>query len=164
MTANIILSMSEVIYDIQNKTYLTGRAREDGDNHRQVANMQANNDDPDLNQLLRSVQTALGNLSIEFSRWLPDSGDEFSNTDLPDAGQEVEFKMELPSNFNPAALRSLADASHQYVVALAVAEWFAITDKADAQQYASAAEEALSAVRRCLSRRVRPVRRPLPPI
>lgn len=42
---NLELKMSELIYDIQNKTYLTGRSLSSGSNHSHVANMQANDDD-----------------------------------------------------------------------------------------------------------------------
>ena len=52
-TIAITLYMSELIYDVQNKTYLTGRSRTNGTNHEEVANMQANDDDENANQILR---------------------------------------------------------------------------------------------------------------
>ena len=51
-TISITLDLNEIIYDIQNKTYLTGRSRHGGTNHEQVANMQANGDEESANQIL----------------------------------------------------------------------------------------------------------------
>lgn len=62
LTVNITLKIDEIIYDIQNKTYLTGKSRHDGKNHEQVANMQANDDEENANQILRSISSAFNNL------------------------------------------------------------------------------------------------------
>ncbi len=45
MQITVTIDIHELVYDIQNKTYLTGRSRGDGKNYRQVALMQVNNDD-----------------------------------------------------------------------------------------------------------------------
>ena len=42
---SITLYVSEMLYDIQNKTYLTGRSRQNGQNHEEVANMMASDDE-----------------------------------------------------------------------------------------------------------------------
>ena len=57
-TITITEYMSELLYDIQNKTYLTGRSRQTGANHEEVANMQANDDDENANQIIRSIGNA----------------------------------------------------------------------------------------------------------
>lgn len=150
--------MPEIIYDIQNKTYLTGRSRATADNHRQVAQMQANNDDSNLNQILRSVQTAVGYLQQELGEWVAPQLAAASNLQLPDAAGAVSIDIEYPANFNSSMARGLADAAHQYVVAFAVAEWFVITNKPDASQYTEIASEALKMVGRAMSQRVRPKR------
>ncbi len=156
---SLTLAMSEIIYDIQNKTYLTGRSRADGTNHRQVAQMQANNDDSNLNQILRSVQTALGNLRQELGEWIVAEKGISSNLVLPSPDGSLTLKLEYPANFNATMVASLTDACHQYLVAYAVAEWFVITNKADSAQYTAIAEEALKGVGRSMSQRTRP-RRP----
>lgn len=152
------LSVAEIVYDVQNKTYLTGRSRADGENHRQVAQMQANNDDSNLNQVLRSVQTALGNLCQELGEWLVPETVLGSNLQLPDPAGTVVLKVEYPANYNTSMVRGLVDASHQYIVAFAVAEWFVITNKADAPQYTAIAAEALKMVGKAMSQRTRPAR------
>ena len=52
---SITLYVSEMLYDIQNKTYLTGRSRQNGQNHEEVANMMASDDEENGNQVLRSL-------------------------------------------------------------------------------------------------------------
>ena len=61
------LKMSELIYDIQNKTYLTGRSVSDGSNLSHVANMQANDDDENAAQILRSITMAESKLRNRLS-------------------------------------------------------------------------------------------------
>lgn len=70
----LTLFVSELVYDIQNKTYLTGRSRQTGSNHEEVANMQANDDDENANQILRSIQNAFGTLKTKLAEWLNDDG------------------------------------------------------------------------------------------
>lgn len=161
MNSTITISIPEVVFDIQNKTYLTGRSRDDGSNGRQIAAMQAGNDDPDLNQILRSLQTALGTLIQEFADWLPEGDKQYSNLDLPSLEKDLQLDLDLPSYFNSAVLRGVTDAAHAYLTAYAISEWFGITNKADAQQYTAAAAESIASLRRAMTRRVSPVRRKL---
>lgn len=73
-TITMTLYVSELVYDVQNKTYLTGRSRQTGTNHEEVANMQANDDDENANQILRSIQNAFGTLKTKLSEWLDEDG------------------------------------------------------------------------------------------
>lgn len=162
-SGELSLSMPEIIYDVQNKTYLTGRSRAEGENHRQVANMQANNDDSNLNQILRSAQSAISLLMQELGEWILPESALPTNTHIPNPQESVVIKVEYPANFNSAMVRGLVDAAHQFIVAFAVAEWFSITNKADAAQYTAMANEALKSVGKAMSKRVRPSR-PTPPV
>ena len=125
-TIHINLNLNEIVYDIQNKTYLTGRSRHDGSNHEQVANMQANDDEECANQILRSIDTAFNNLKTKLSEYLVSLQVSGSN-DLPGADDSLELTLQMPSNYNNATVDTIASASHQYIVSSAVAEWFAIT-------------------------------------
>lgn len=68
------LYISELVYDIQNKTYLTGQSRRTGTNHEEVANMQANDDEENASQVLRSIQNAFGTLKTKLAEWLGEDG------------------------------------------------------------------------------------------
>lgn len=155
---SITLDIAEIIFDIQNKTYLTGRSRSDALSHERVAAMQANDDEENLDQVRRSVSTALAQLKTRVGEYLTVDATSARNALLEAAGSVV-LLLAMPSNYNTASLEAIAASAHDFIVARAVADWFVITDKSDASDYAEAAERALSALDVALCRRVRP-RRP----
>ncbi len=159
-TIHINLDLNEIIYDIQNKTYLTGKSRHDGTNHEQVANMQANDDEECANQILRSIDSAFNSLKTKLSEYLISLQVSGSNT-LPDSGGTLSFTLQMPSNYNNATVDTIASASHQYIVSSAVAEWFAITCKTDTPQYATLADVCLKIISEAVNRRKRPERKAL---
>lgn len=157
MQIKITIDIRELIYDIQNKTYLTGRSRGDGKNYRQVALMQANDDDENLNQIMRSVGNALARVQTELSEVMvlnTTTGD--NRLQLSDAPKELLLTM--PGNFNAAATGSVATSIHQYIVAYATSEWFMITNKSDTEDYSRLAQQSLEMLRESLCKRSRPSR------
>lgn len=90
-TITLTLYVSELVYDIQNKTYLTGRSRRTGTNHEEVANMQANDDDENANQILRSIQNAFGMLKTKLAEWLNDDGTTSSDELMTVTEPKMEY-------------------------------------------------------------------------
>jgi len=159
---NVTLHMSELIYDVQNKTYLTGRSRKDGNNVEAVANMQADDDDENLNQVLRCIGDSYSDLKSRMSEYLTDSGTSVSNEQLS-SSSDLTLSLLLPSNYNFAAKNAVSSSMHQYIVNNAVAKWFNITNKSDAAEYAAFAASNLSTLDAALNKRVRQVRsNPMP--
>ena len=79
----ITLYMSELIYDFQNKAYLTGRSRRAGNMDAEAAsNIQASDDDEDMNQALRSIQNAYSQLLVELSEAIVKDGGTTSSNKL----------------------------------------------------------------------------------
>ena len=156
-TITITLYMSEIVYDVQNKTYLTGRSRQSGENHEEVANMQANDDDENANQILRSIGNAYGTLRTKLSEYINEAETTSSN-ELIDDETNITVSLSMPSNYNKATKDTIADAMHQYIVNLAIGDWFIITNKADAADYNTMAGAALTEIREALNKRVRPTR------
>lgn len=155
----ITLYLSEIVYDVQNKTYLTGRSRKTGENHEEVANMQANDDDEDANQILRSVGNAFATLKTKLSEYLVDNGTTANNVLLNlNTSSTLTVALQMPSNFNAATNDTIGAALHQYLVNSAIGEWFTITNKADASDYVTLAAANLEEVREAINKRVRPVR------
>lgn len=66
----IKLKVSELVYDVQNRTDLTGQARYDGKNDEFVAKLRMNDDDENANQVLRSITTAYGRLKTKLSEYI----------------------------------------------------------------------------------------------
>lgn len=54
---SITLYLSEILYDIRNKAFLTGRSRETADNQAQISWSQLSSDEPEMGQIMRSVES-----------------------------------------------------------------------------------------------------------
>lgn len=156
-TITITLYKSELIYDVQNKTYLTGRSRQTGGNHEEVANMQANNDDENANQILRSLGNAFATLKTKLSEYLEESGTTANDIQMDDT-DNITIELKVPSNFNKATNDTVSAALHQYLVNTAIGDWFTITNKNDASDYITLAAANLEQIREAVNKRVRPTR------
>lgn len=154
---SIQLKMSEIIYDIQNKTYLTGRSISSGSNPGHVANMQANDDDENSAQILRSVTMAAAILRNRLAEYLDSSDVNVSNDSLT-AADNLGFSLNMPSNFNANVTKVLSDAIHQFIVSTAIADWFAITAKGETADYTETARSSLDVIVEALCKRRRPIR------
>lgn len=179
----ITLYMSELVYDFQNKAFLTGRSRKTDANAEQASNMQASDDEEDMNQTLRSIQGAYGTLLSVLSDGLyggfvEDGGEaastakpsyaslslstpsgETADNGLQDASTDLVLTLRVPSNFVMALKDTIASCLHDYVVNTALCDWFEITNKADAADYGAKAQAALVVLRQTLCRRERPTRK-----
>ncbi len=153
----ITLYTSEIIYDVQNKTFLTGRSRNIGTNHEEVANMQANEDEENESQILRSIGSAFAYLKTRLSEYIEETATTASNV-LHSKDENFTLALVLPSNVNQATSETISSAAHQYIVNLAMGDWFTITNKADASDYIAKAESNLQELREAINKRVRPVR------
>lgn len=151
------LNMPEIIFDIQNKTYLTGRSSADGSNHSHVANMQANADDENAAQILRSITMAYGILQNRLSEY-SETAENISTNDPLTSEDNLQLTLEMPSNFNAGVTKTIGEAAHQFIVASAVADWFAITAKGETADYTLVAAQSLKVLEEALCKRSRPLR------
>lgn len=157
MQITVTIDIKELVYDIQNKTYLTGRSRSDGKNYRQVALMQANDDDENLNQIMRSIRNAIAKVKGELAEVLNSTITKGDNTLITDS-EPLILQLEMPGNFNNAATDSITAAIHQFIVAYVTSEWFMITNKGDREDHAKVAETSLEMLRESLCKRQKPKR------
>lgn len=153
----ITLYMSELIYDVQNKTYLTGRSRQTGTNHEEVANMQANDDDENANQIMRSIGNAFANLKTKLSEYINETGTSTNDKQISSTGN-LTLSLNMPPNYNNASNDTISTALHQYLVNSAIGDWFTITNKNDASDYITLAAANLEQLREAVNKRMRPTR------
>ena len=153
----ITLYMSELIYDVQNKTYLTGRSRQTGTNHEEVANMQANDDDENLNQIMRSIGNAFANLKTKLSEYIKEETTTGTN-EMLSVDKDLTIGLNMPPNYNNASNDTISTALHQYLVNSAIGDWFTITNKNDASDYITLAAANLEQLREAVNKRMRPTR------
>lgn len=156
-TVSVTLYMSEILFDLQNETYLTGRSMQADGNVEAVASMQANEDDEDMNKLLRSVQNAFGTLRTKLSEYLVEDGTSATNA-LISKNSNIDISLQMPSNYNLATKETVAASCSKYITFSALAEWFKVTKKDEAADYIALANAAITELREALSKRVRPTR------
>jgi len=156
-TLTVTLYASELIYDIQNKTFLTGRSRRNGDNFEDVAHMQANDDEEVSNQILRSIGTAWSNLRTQLSEFVDEDGTTANNV-LISQEDNIVITLLLPSNYNNGTRDAISANLHDFIVNYAIGEWFSITNKSDAADYISKCSANIINIRDAINRRVRPER------
>lgn len=158
-TLNVVLYVSELVYDVQNKTYLTGRSRKAGGNDEEVANMQANSDEENENQVRRSIDNAFATLKMKLSEYMSVNEVRVDN-ELDTSTETLTLSLQMPNNYNAATAKTISSASHQFVVNTAIGDWFTITNKNDASDYVNMAAANLLEIRESINKRVRPVRTP----
>ena len=127
-TITITLYMSELVFDVQNKTYLTGRSRTNGENFEQVANMQADDEEESSKQILRSIGNAYGSLMAKLSEYVVSDKTTATNL-ITDQAANLTIALQMPGSYNKAANEAVVAAVHQYIVNTAIADFFVITNK-----------------------------------
>lgn len=160
-TIVVTLESKEIKFDVMNKSHLTGQARNaEGKDYRATAYMQASEDDEHAYQLLRSIINAFSHLKVELGEFLHEDGSTSNNriNKTVEDGGKLTLSFLLPSNFNNSACDSLGGMLHEYIVDRTLSEWFVITDKQDAQDYANLATDALNQAKQALYKRERPTR------
>lgn len=157
----VIQQVKELIYDIQNKAYLTGQAREaQGTGYEAASNMQASDDNENSYQLRRSLANAFSALKSLLGEYLDEETSTSDNLIYKEIDEDGKLQLDflLPSNYNDASADSLGNGIHAYLVDQALSEWFTITNQADVQAYTNHAAESLEIVKRALYKRSRPTR------
>ena len=154
--------VQELIFDVQNKAYLTGQAREaEGKKTYEAAsNMQASDDVENSYQIRRSLANAFSALKSLLGEYLSENSttsDNLINQEIDNDGV-LKLVFELPSNYNNASADSVGNGIHAYLVDMALGDWFAITNKEDAETYIAHAKVSLENVKRALFKRSRPER------
>lgn len=153
----VTLYISELLYEVRNKTWLTGQSRQNGQNFEEVANMQNNEDEEHQNQVLRSLGNAFATLKVRTAEYVVSAQTSSNNIQI-DADTNLILTLTMPSNYNQATADAVSLACHQYMVNTAIADWFTITNKADAADYLTLAGANITQIREAVSKRVRPVR------
>lgn len=161
-TLTVTQQVKELIYDIQNKAYLTGQAREaEGKKTYEAAsNMQASDDMENSYQIRRSLANAFAALKSLLGEYLSEdksTSDNLVNKEIDNDGV-LSLSFELPSNYNNASADSLGNGIHAYLVDMALGEWFSITNKEDAETYIQHSALSLETVKKALYKRSRPSR------
>lgn len=182
---SITLYLSEILYDIRNKAFLTGRSRETADNQAQISWSQLSGDEPEMGQIMRSVESALAVVQTKLAPYLeeitrerilrehhppcmphPEELIELSAEDdvlMPSEENAITLKLLMPDNYNQAFVPALSSSIHNFIVAAVLGEWFVISHPNEAKAYLQWAEGESANIKACLEKRIKPLRRRLHP-
>lgn len=159
----VTLYKEEMIYQVKNKTYLTGLSRENGQNFEQVERLQANDDESHVNQIIRSMDNAFAELKSKLAQYLASTSvaSASDNIQLATTGTGLTtyvMALNMPTNFNDAVKETIAAACDKYVVNTAIADWFVITKPDEAPSYIALAGTSLQTIREAINKRISPTR------
>lgn len=157
----VTLQVKEIMFDVMNKAYLTGQAREaSGKGYEEASNMQASEDTENSYQLRRSLANAFSTLKSLLGEYLDENTTTTSNLVQKEIDNDgvLSLAFKLPSNYNNASADSLGNGIHSYLVDMTLSEWFTITNKEDAKDYTDHSAASLEIVKRALYKRSRPTR------
>lgn len=157
----VTLQVKEIMFDVMNKAYLTGQAREaSGKGYEEASNMQASEDAENSYQLRRSLANAFSTLKSLLGEYLDENTTTTSNLVQKEIDNDgvLSLAFKLPSNYNNASADSLGNGIHSYLVDMTLSEWFTITNKEDAKDYIDHSAASLEIVKRALYKRSRPTR------
>lgn len=173
-TLTVKLRVQELVFDIQNKAYLTGQSREaDGaKGYEAASNMQVNDDNENSYQIRRSLDNAFAELKSLLGEYLVESTgqcapccdaastretDNLIDDEIDNDGM-LKMVFSMPSNFNDSSSDTLGSGIHAYLVDRALGDWFTITNREDADTYVAHSAVILETVKRALYKRSRPER------
>lgn len=151
------IKISWLLYDIMNETFLRGRTIQNAENHKEIASMFASEDEENREKILRSIKKGLAEVKTELSDYLDEDGTSTDNSHY-DGSTDLTLSLKMPSNFNEAATTGVGEAIHDYLKNSAIAEWYMVTNKADAEQYIALAQKSMQSIQQAVSKRSRPKR------
>lgn len=146
-----------LLFSIMNETFLRGRTIQNKDNHKEVASMFASEDEENREKILRSIKHSFAVVQSELSEYLNENGSVTDNSNY-DGKTNLVLNLMMPSNFNEAATKGLGEAVHAYLANTAIADWYIVTNKGDAEQYYALAAKSMELICQAASKRSRPTR------
>ena len=123
-TITITLKKDELLYDVENTSYLVGNSRSTGDNFEQVSNIQTSGEGEDRNFILRSIEKAFNEVKRNLSRYIEESKLTSSNALMIETG-DFALTLKVVDVFNEASTDTLKSATHEFIVSSALMDWFA---------------------------------------
>ncbi|MBL6467233.1 MAG: hypothetical protein JNG43_03900 [Prevotellamassilia sp.] len=157
INVTVTIKISWLLFDIMNETFLRGRTIQDKENHKEVASMFASEDEENSEKILRSIKKGFAEVKIELSDYLNEDGTMTDNSHY-DGSTDLTLSLTMPSNFNKAATTGVGEAIHDYLKNSAIAEWYMVTNKSDAEQYVALSQKSLVSIQQAVSKRSRPQR------
>lgn len=181
-TIEIKLYMSEMVYDVVQRAFLTGDAVKTNENAEQAAKIQELEDEKkDL--ILRSFGNSLGLIRQQLGEYIVEDGHYADNLLLQETREKMKsglifgfrgrpaeadeservdntivFLLRVPSNWQKASKDAIASALHALMVNNALVDWFTIYAPDRVEAYAASSAADLATLKAAINSRQRPTR------
>ena len=146
------LHVSEIEYDVQNRTYVDGKYRQSAGKTEEGEQIMINDEEDKAHFVRRCVQDAIGNLFSTVSEYVELEIPELTDVMMDDGA--VEFTAVVPDQFPDSAATAAVSAMHEYISNAAMSQWYESTDETKLRARAAAAATKLQAVRSAFNRRL----------
>ena len=156
-TITITLKKDELLYDIENTSYLVGNSRSTGENFEQVSNIQNSGEGEDRNFTLRSIETAYNEVKRNLLRYIDEEKDASNNALMDDTGDFV-ISLSVVDMFNEASTDTLKSSAHEFIISSALLDWFANVKPDEMVVYQNRKLEANRSMLSALYRKNAPIR------
>jgi len=154
----ITLQKSELLYDIDNRTWLAGNAVSLKDAAK-GSEMQTSEETAHRSHALRSLATAWKRLKSKLSEWVEEDKTTANNVLESNTGT-LQITLAMPTNFAESATEDLASSLHDYLINASLAEWYITLSEPDlAKPYSALAVIAMTSAIASTYRRRRPAKR-----
>lgn len=176
-TLTIHIHLTELLHEIAKTSWQIGRSRKETQQVSHAEDIQ----DIDNERMLRSVQTAIKDVTIALAEYISEGTTTADNILLPatrkavagdniitmtwgngmtiqEEDNVITFVLRVPSNYANGQADSLANSAHSYIVNYAISEWLLQTDPAEAGNYKQMAAEALQQLYAASFARIQPRR------
>lgn len=123
-TVHVTLRMQELLYDIDNITWRRGTVLDEA-SPEQTAALRTHLTDENTthDQILRSIDGAIGNLLSLLGEYLASTMSEGSNVAI-DGSKNISLTLRVPQNYDDTSLKGFTSACHNYIVEYVAGEWY----------------------------------------
>ena len=163
INATITIDLSEVLYDIRNKTHIDSEVlnRTDDKTFMLASLMQVSDEDSTLYYIRRSLVRSYNDLLLIFKEFIEQPMTVKADNQLPAEVEQdgtLQLRLSLPFNYDRNALSILSQSIHNYLVNSTIGDWYTSTSKENSEIYLTQAEADKMQITASLYSRKRPIK------
>ncbi len=164
INATITIDLSEVLYDIRNKTHIDSEVlnRTDDKTFMLASLMQVSDEDSTLYYIRRSLVRSYNDLLLIFKEFIEQPALVNADNQLPTEIEQdgtIRLRLTLPFNYDRNALSILSQSIHNYLVNSTIGDWYTSTSKENSEIYLTQAEADKMQITASLYSRKRPIKK-----
>lgn len=159
----LIFKRMELLYDIENYSYVEGDIMETANDHarHQVMDVGQSGNEDRVTRVLGLAHSECVEMLYPYTKYeVTDASEVYNTMNKPDA---YRIEMELPESFSMTTVQLLKHLIHEYLVSRVLADWMSITNPGSAANWAEKFRELKSKIQTSLVSRTGKIRRKCKP-